>query len=479
LGEFKKFELRDSDHLIELMASFNATKAIVQENIQKYGLEDEEDYILSSLGIAPTKKVELSDRVQEQAQLFDFIFDTKRDCYVRIRNKYSGRHYTYNVKALKNPHKLQNILDKGELFRENIDLMYSLNTYNNMHRADNDSIFSIHLIAIDLDPDLSERTVDRWIDLVELEVLNGKIPAPSFIEYGHRLRLMYKVESVGATKKSKNLSQKIANKLAAKLDPEFNATGQALTTYGRIVGSVNSKDMSLVQVKWVHKSMYQLRDLQKDVLGPPEWLVSAGKEHSKVIRLKTPYSLNRERMNDLWRIQKIRDEGYREMLCFMFRNHCILAGYSQEEAKEAMLEFNANFERPLKPNKVEQDTRNVNKRQYLLRNEWIINNLHITPEEEEYLNCVTIISKAEKKRRNNVYNKKEYQENKVELNEKAKERYRKKNPVSKKTKKQEEIEKIKDLLAEGLTGKQIANTLAVSLRTVRSRIKDMKDEGLI
>lgn len=479
MGEFQKFILRDADHLIEIMSSVNADKSVVRENIKKYGLQDEEDYILTSLGFAPTKKVEVPDRIKEQAELFQFIFDTKRDCYVRLRNKNSGRHYTYNVEALKNPYKLQNILEKSDLFRENLDLMYSLNTYNNMHKVDSDSIFSIHMIAIDVDPDISERSVDRWINLIELEALSGNIPAPNFIEYGHRLRLLYKVECVGATTKSKNLAQKVAKEIAAKLDPEFKAVGQALTTFARVIGSVNSKNSSPIRIKWVNKAPYQLRDLQKDVLGAPKWLISAEKESSRVIRLRTDFTLNKSRINDLWRIQKIRDEGYREMLCFLFRNHCKLAGYSDKEAKEAMLEFNAQFDRPLKENKAEQDTRNVNKKQYFLRNEWIIENLHISPEEEVSLNCETIISKIEKKRRNNERTKKAYQKNKAELNEKVKERYKKKNPVSKKEQIQEQKEKIRDLKNKGLKNKDIAQELNIPSKTLERYITAMRKEGLL
>lgn len=479
MSAVKKFHIQDADHFISVFTPYRVSKSIAKYNIKRYGLEDDMEYILIELGHnADTDKVKVSERVQEQAELFQYIFDTKRDCYVRIINKETGSYYTYNVDALKNAYKLQNILEKNKLFRSNVDIMYSLNTYNNMHSADNKSIFSIHLIAIDVDFDKDQWSTDSCLAALEYEFSKGTVPTPNLIEYGHRIRLLYKVECVGATQKSKNLVKKVTEKIAGELK-EYGASPQPITTYGRIAGSVNSKDGSIVKIKVIDKEPYMLRNLQNEVLEPPQYLDRA-KNSNGATEIRNDYSLNMARIQiDLPKLQTIRDEGYREVLCFAYRNTCKLLGMSDEEAKNAMLAFNENFDVPLKKNKVEQDTRNVNKKQYLLTNEWFVKVLDLSPDEEIALGCKTIISDTEKRRRNNKLNKKKYQENKEELNSKAKERYRKKNPKSKKEQIALIRQKIRSLREEGFKNKEITQELDLPSKTLERHITAMRKEGLL
>lgn len=479
LSTVKQFHIRDAEHFISVFTPFRVTKSIAILNIKRYGLEDDMDYILTELGHnTGTDKVKVSERVQEQAELFQYIFDTKRDCYVRIRNKETGSYYTYNVDALKNPHKLQNILERNKLFRSNVDIMYSLNTYNNMHSADNKSIFSIHLIAIDVDFDKDQWSMDSCLAALDYEFSKNTVPTPNIIERGHRIRLLYKVYCVGATTKSKNLTKKITEKIASKLK-EYGASAQPITTYGRIGGSVNSKDGSIIKIKVIDKEPYMLRDLQKEVLEPPEYLDRAKKSNG-TIEIRNDYTLNRARIDiDLPKLQTIRDEGYREVLCFAYRNTCKLLGMSDKEAEDAMLAFNANFEVPLKKNKVEQDTRNVNRKQYLLKNEWFIKVLGLSPDEEIALGCKTILSETEKSRRKRKYNKQHHNNNKEERNKKKREQYQMEKGMSKK----EEIalmrQKIRSLREEGFKNKEIAQELNLPSKTLERHITAMRKEGLL
>ena len=78
------------------------------------------------------------------------------------------------------------------------------------------------------------------------------------------------------------------------------------------------------------------------------------------------------------------------------------------------------------------------------------------------------ISKNEYKRRNNEYNKKKYQE---KLKEEGK--------LSKKEEVKVRREKIKDLLAEGLSQKEIYSLLKISKRTCVNDVKFLKEQGLI
>ena len=100
------------------------------------------------------------------------------------------------------------------------------------------------------------------------------------------------------------------------------------------------------------------------------------------------------------------------------------------------------------------------------KNDTLIELLEITEDEE--IQMSTIISKTEYKRRNNEYNKKKYKEKlKVE------------GKLSKKEEVKVRREKIKDLLAEGLSQKEIYNLLKISKRTCVNDVKFLKEQGLI
>ncbi len=127
---------------------------------------------------------------------------------------------------------------------------------------------------------------------------------------------------------------------------------------------------------------------------------------------------------------------------------------------------------PLKEKEVIRATRSAekcyldNNKEYRYKNDTLIELLEITEDEE--IQMSTIISKTEYKRRNNEYNKKKYKEKlKVE------------GKLSKKEEVKVRREKIKDLLAEGLSQKEIYNLLKISKRTCVNDVKFLKEQGLI
>ena len=130
------------------------------------------------------------------------------------------------------------------------------------------------------------------------------------------------------------------------------------------------------------------------------------------------------------------------------------------------------FIAPLKENEVIRATRSAEKcyldknKEYKYKNDTLIELLEITEYEETKMS--TIISKNEYKRRNNEYNKKKYQE---KLKEEGK--------LSKKEEVKVRREKIKDLLAEGLSQKEIYSLLKISKRTCVNDVKLLKEQGLI
>lgn len=466
IGAPAVFTINTKEQFVEEFKLLFITKSMLIYNITKYGFEDDIEYILTKLGhtYTPPKIMKVSKSIREQVELFRFIFDTDRECFVRIRNKSTGKYRAYPVNALQNEYKLQNILKSTYNFTNTNDLMYSLNTYNNMKSATDKDIFSIHLIAIDVDFDTTKMTLDEAMIALEKEY-KVRIPTPNLIEFGHRIRLLYKLECVGATTKSKNLVRKVTETIASKLK-DYGASGQAITTYARILGSVNTKNNSRIKIKYLNRTPYTLKELQDTILDKPEWLnkTTKKKPKTKVININNAYTLNLARLRDLEKIQKIRQDGFKEILCYLYRNYCLLAGMEAKEAEEAMLKFNSNFKNPRKKNKAEQDTRALERKQYLHRNGTILKLLDISEEEERKLHLETIISKKEKQRRNSIYNKAKYRE----LRE-----------ISKKDEIETEKQKIISLKNQGLKNQEIANALEIPLKTLERRITQMRKESLL
>ena len=155
---------------------------------------------------------------------------------------------------------------------------------------------------------------------------------------------------------------------------------------------------------------------------------------------------------------------YRYYLCYFLED--------TQKALGDVLELNREFIYPLMKTEVIRATRSAEKvylskdKQYRYKNETLIELLNITEFEETHMS--TIISKREYKRRNNEYNKNKYQEKLIA-----------EGKVSEKDKISQRREKIKDLLREGLSQKEIYLSLNISKRTCINDVKFLKEQGLI
>jgi hypothetical protein len=484
--------------LIDLMRKTNMPLSMIKYNLKRYGMEKDIPYVLEQLGFErkstkpkPEKQkltpvLSLSGQAVTNAKFFAFAFDTEDECFVRLYNKQMKESRFYSVSILHDPLKLSAIL-KSHRFEGNTDIMYSLATYRTMKSAKDENIFSMHLVAIDVDFRKVKRfknvkPLDVWKEILSKEV--GKtIPHPSAVEYGHQLRLLYKFETVYATQKSKSLVSRLSSVFAERLK-DYGADKQPVSSNGRVIGSRNSKDGSEIKIKTFESHIYTLKELQKWLDPTPDWypVWKTKPKKAKIIHLQNEYNLNLTRLEDFKRIQEYFDydcDGFKRFLCFQFRNHAILAGYSPTEARDMMLEFNSRFQKPLKPNVIEQDTRYLNHHQYYYRNETILDFIGITPEIEKEMGLKTVISETEKKRRHVKNERERYHANKEEINTKRREKYREKNGISKKEKIAELKAKIKSLKEQGFKNETIAEELLIPMKTLKRHITDMRKEGLL
>lgn len=413
--EYLEFERKCGNIMDKVAKSLNRRKYNITEEdvINFYGIDSK----IKSVKRKTKKEKFNKNEIAEQLHLFQEIFDDNDECFVRIRNRTTGEYYSYSTAALLDETKLYSILNSSRFSSKN-DLMYSINTYNNMQYHSKNNIFTLNSFAIDLDykevKRLSNKSSKQIITMLEKSEFNNTVPAPNIIEYSNNIRLIYILEKSYATKNVNTLVDRICKTIGERLS-DYGAKGQPITTFARVVNSINSKVDKQVKVTYLDIDKYNISYLKDIVLAPlPEWYseykLKSKRKATRVIDLSvdfaargkaTQYNLNR--IQDLFKIVEYFDGDIdgRRFLCFQVRNHCKLSGMSDEEAKEVLKEFNNKFKYPLRWNVIEQDTRNVNKKQYYYKSEYILNYICIEPELEEILNLRAILSKIEYKRREN------------------------------------------------------------------------------
>ena len=396
-------------------------------------------------------KVEYIDRVHGNSKGW-----ITRSCI--DENGYSQWHYKYKE------------LKETDLTEENIYI--TLNTFYKPCRR-LECIKELNFVYIDLDYYKTKYTKEQVIMNLESNYFNKIIPATNYIiDSGRGLALLWNINKVPS--QALPLWKAIQEYLYHQLK-EFGADRQALdaTRILRVPGSINSKSKTVVSIIDEYDYIYDLREIQKEFLPelkPKEKKKGRSKKINYIYRERSLYYA---RIQDITKLCELREydlKGHREIILFLYRYYLCSFTEDVQKALEDVLELNSMFIAPLKENEVIRATRSAEKC-YLDKNkeykyDTLIELLEITEYEETKMS--TIISKNEYKRRNNEYNKKKYQE---KLKEEGK--------LSKKEEVKVRREKIKDLLAEGLSQKEIYTSLKISKRTCIYDIKFLKEQGLI
>ena len=375
-------------------------------------------------------------------------------------NGYSQWHYKYKE------------LKETDLTEENIYI--TLNTFFKPYRR-LECIKELNALFIDLDYYKTKFTKEQIIMNLEENYFNKTIPATNYIlDSGRGLALIWLINKVPS--KALPLWKAIEEYLYNKLK-EFGADRQALdaTRILRVPGSINSKSKTVVSIIDEYDYIYDLREIQKEFLPelkPKEKKKGRSKKINYIYRERSLYYA---RIQDITKLCELREydlKGHREIILFLYRYYLCSFTEDVQKALEDVLELNSMFIAPLKENEVIRATRSAEKcyldknKEYKYKNDTLIKLLEIKEYEETKMS--KIISKNEYKRRNNEYNKKKYQE---KLKEEGK--------LSKKEEVKVRREKIKDLLAEGLSQKEIYSLLKISKRTCVNDVKFLKEQGLI
>ena len=399
------------------------------------------------------KEIEYIDRVHGDSKGW-----ITRSCI--DENGYSQWHYKYAE------------LKEVDLTGENIYI--TLNTFFKPYRR-LECIKELNALFIDLDYYKTKFTKEQIIMNLEQDYFNKIIPSTNYIiDSGRGLALIWLINKVPS--KALPLWKAIEEYLYKQLK-EFGADRQALdaTRILRVPGSINSKSKTVVSIIDEYDYIYDLREIQKEYLPelkPKEKKKGRPKKVNYVYRERSLYYA---RIQDITKLCELRNydlRGHREIILFLYRYYLCSFTEDVQKALEDVLELNSMFISPLKENEVIRATRSAEKcyldknKEYKYKNDTLIELLEITEDEEKYM--TTIISKLEYKRRHR---------------EREKNRYLAKLKSDGKLSKKEEVnirrEKIKDLLAEGLSQKEIYSLLKISKRTCVNDVKFLKEQGLI
>ena len=433
--------------------------------------------------------------IEECSELLQYIYVNDDECFVRVLNKITGKNKVYPTSSLKDPMKLRQVINS--FGRE--DILFSLNPFRTMDRATRSNLFCINAIPVDVDykkiKELKDLEPHQVIKLLEMDFFESKIPTPNFVEYGNQIRLIYSVETCYIPRFRDNvvtLARRISEMFSQELK-EYGAEKQNLESYFRIPGSINTKNGAEIKVfsydDSVRYTLSELQELWLDEL--PKWYKKRKgrvKAPKKVVKLHNVYSLNCNRLMDFEKIQShLNSIGVTELrsrLCFLYRNYILIKNKYQngelksedyELAKEEMLKFNNNFNEPLRGHIIESATRIVNYRQYLYKNETLIDFLELDYELCERLGLESIYKIKTRQEIEKDY----YKRNSDDKKKKYQEKLRADGKVSEKEKLSQRRAKIKDLLAQGLKQKDICSQLDISKPTyVRDR-NFLKEQGLI
>ena len=437
--------------------------------------------------------------IEECSELLQYIYVNDDECFVRVLNKTTGKNKVYPTSSLKDPMKLRQVINS--FGRE--DILFSLNPFRTMDRATRSNLFCINAIPVDVDykkiKELKDLEPYQVIKLLEMDFFESKIPTPNFVEYGNQIRLIYSVETCYIPKFRDNvvtLARRISEVFSHELK-EYGAEKQNLESYFRIPGSINTKNGAEIKVfsydDAVRYTLSELQELWLDEL--PKWYKKRKgrvKAPRKVVKLHNVYSLNCNRLMDFEKIQSylnsIGATELRARLCFQYRNYTLiklkyqngeLKAEDYEFAKEEMLKFNNNFNEPLRGHIIESTTRVVNYRQYLYKNETLMDFLELDYELCERLGLESIYKIKTRQEIEKDY----YKRNSDKKIETEKKKYQEKLRADGKVSKKQEIEKrrqkIKALLEQDFKRKDICSQLDISIKTYKRDISFLKEQGLI
>jgi len=383
------------------------------------------------------------------------------------------------------------------------DTYKSINLYKEPTDRIKDNVGVLIALVLDIEAqnhafDITFSQAKQMIEYLKHE-FNVSMPAPSKINHsGRGLHMYFDIEPSQDIEKYMlvlNYLQKSIDEIVGKYDALSQVTHDPKVNYWsliRVEGTKNTKANAYVSTIYYNLKQYTLDELIKGYIKPLEALVGASRQEVEQEYIKhfkpfkrhfkgynksyTKETLREAILQDLINLQQMRNdhiimvngaykyegnEGNRNFLLFYYG---LYAKYHYKDTKklyEAMSAFNDNFKpQPLTKRELEATYKSILSNNYATpRTATIIKNVGVDNHEMQHM---SVIFDAEEKRKRNV--------KKVGKHKQAKSKQRAEQ-------KQNDIQHMKILRAQGLTHKQIATIYNLSERTIFRYLKAYDKNG--
>ena len=357
---------------------------------------------------------------------------------------------------------------------EREDAFFSFATYKGGRKVKRDTAHLANIYAWSIDVDYQNGSI-RPEDMFSYIMDSVSLPQPSFVEMGHRLRLIYVLkEPLRLYGKQKAallrafhfLQECMAGMINEELsfgEVSFGAESCPPTSFFRIPGSINSKDSSRIRVYAYSQERYTFQEVFEefvpsrmlDASGCREEWYASWKRKKKKKKTLQPYSGTEalwKRRLEILRELRTYPGAHRKKLCFVYACGLVHAhiASSAEEVITLTEEYNEGFPCPLPLNKVHAHTKLVFKKPYRFSDRYLT----------EYLEVPDGVFSGQSRK------------------ERDHERYlrRKKCTLSVSDKIHTRRQRLKELLLQGHTQSDAARILSVSLSTIKRDAYALKEE---
>ncbi|MGL5691408.1 MAG: hypothetical protein ACRDD8_11405 [Bacteroidales bacterium] len=366
---------------------------------------------------------------------------------------------------------------------DNTDLYYSLNTFKHCSRKQENLVY-LNALYIDIDYYKNNLSQEYVLGYIHNLVDQNQMPMPTFIvDSGRGLYAIWQIQ--GVPKQALQKWRRCMKYLYNLLEP-VGADPACVepTRIFRLNGSYHSQAKKIVQTISYVGTTHSLYHFEKEYLaavpkpledprGKPKAKPKLGnrstfgyKGNKEILYLYNQYKVYEDRIQDLYKLAELRDYDLkpyhcRELMLFLTRYWTYCTTKDDRLAIEKTVALNLKFKDPLTEKEIVNSTR-INDRAKRLKiyrygNQRIIELLKISEEEQAQLKTLHTEKVRAKKR---AKEQKQARRNEV-------------GNTSRQQKKLDQEEKIKTLVARGLTTKEIALEIGLNVRSIQRIRKAM------